>query len=196
MFKIFLLISVIFLSISYLFLTGKSNIHSQTDLDVPYIQALDWTDPSKHSLPEAGSPEEMLMLMRLEQLFSQYTKSYFEIHFEEVYAEEFYFRDAFKQFNLRSDLLAYFIHGMEAIDSANFQFNHVMRSKNEYFIEWTMYLKFKDKDVIESSIGMSRFRFNAEGKVVFHQDYWDPTTIIYGKVPIVKQVIGFVQSVL
>jgi len=194
MFKVFLVISLLFLFLVQVYLSGNSQMHSQTDLDETYIQAIDWTDPSKHSLHEAGSPEEMLMLMRLEQLFSQYTKSYFEIHFEEVYADELYFRDAFKQFNLRSDLYAYFIHGMESIASANFQFNHVMRSKNEYFIEWTMYLKFKDKDVTESSIGMSRFRFNAEGKVIFHQDYWDPTTIVYRKIPVVKQLINFIQG--
>ena len=194
MFKTFFLIPLLFLSFGPIALTGKTPMHSQTDLDEPYLEALKWTDPAQYSLPAAGSPNEFRMLSRLEQLFTQYTESYFEAHFESVYAETFYFRDAFKKLNLREDLYAYFIHGMQAIDSANFEFNHVMRSKDEYFIEWTMYLKFKDKDVTESSIGMSRFRFDSEGKVIFHQDYWDPTTIIYRKIPIAKQLIKFVQN--
>jgi hypothetical protein len=55
-------------------------------------------------------------------------------------------------------------------------------------------LRFKGKETFESSIGMSRFRFNSEGQVIFHQDYWDPTTLIYKKIPIAKQLIRFVQG--
>ena len=58
-------------------------MHSQTDLDKPYLEALKWTDPAQYSLPAAGSPEEFRMLSRLEQLFTQYTESYFEAHFEQ-----------------------------------------------------------------------------------------------------------------
>ena len=175
-------------------ITKNSQMHSQTDLDVGYSEALKWTDPSHFAIPVQGSPEEQVLLNRLEQLFTHYTYENLSDHLKSVYADTIYFRDAFKSFDNSEDLLNYMLHGVEAVDAVAFEFNHVMRSKDEFFIEWTMRLRFKGKESFESSIGMSRFRFNSEGQVIFHQDYWDPTTLIYKKIPIAKQLIHFVQG--
>jgi hypothetical protein len=43
---------------------------------------------------------------------------------------------------------------------------------------------------------MSRMRFNSDGQVIFHQDYWDPTDIVYKRIPIAKQLIAYVKSKL
>lgn len=173
---------------------NNSQMHSQTDIDAPYSEALKWTDPSHFSIPIPGSPEEQVLLDRLEQLFTQYTHQNLSEQLQSVYADTIYFRDAFKCFDNSEDLLEYMLQGVEAVDAVAFEFNHVMRSKDEFFIEWTMRLRFKGKETFESSIGMSRFRFNSEGQVIFHQDYWDPTTLIYKKIPIAKQLIHFVQG--
>jgi hypothetical protein len=46
----------------------------------------------------------------------------------------------------------------------------------------------------EESIGMTHMRFNSDGMVIFHQDYWDPTDIVYRRIPIAKQLIAFVKG--
>ena len=33
-------------------------MHSQTNLDSTYKNALEWTDPSQHKIPEVGSEQE------------------------------------------------------------------------------------------------------------------------------------------
>ena len=169
-------------------------MHSQTNLDITYENSLKWTDPNKFNIPEVGSELECLMLKRLEDLFTNYTYENLQSTFPKVYAQEIYFRDAFKQYNRLDELLPYMLKGVQAVSSVRFAFNHIIRSKSEFFIEWTMSIQFKGKSEHESSIGMSRFRFNSEGKVIFHQDYWDPTTLIYQKIPIAKQLIHFVQK--
>ncbi len=169
-------------------------MHSQTDLDDSYKNALKWTDPSQYKIPDVGSDAERLMLEQLEDLFTNYTYENLQHSFPRVYANNFYFRDAFKQFNRLDELMPYMLKGVEAVSGVNFVFNHIIRSRNEFFIEWTMSIKFKGKDDFESSIGMSRFRFDSSGKVIFHQDYWDPTALIYQKIPIAKQLINFVQN--
>ena len=45
-------------------------------------------------------------------------------------------------------------------------------------------------------MGVSHFRFNSSGQVVFHQDYWDPTDIVYKRIPLVKQLIAYVKKKL
>ena len=169
-------------------------MHSQTNLDSTYKNALEWTDPSQYEIPEAGSEQECLILKRVEDLYTNYTYENLQNSFPKVYAEKIYFRDAFKQYNQRDKLLPYMLKGVKAVSSVKFNFNQIIRTKDEFFIEWTMSIRFKGKDEYESSMGMTRFRFNSDGQVIFHQDYWDPTTIIYKKIPIVKQLIRFVQK--
>jgi hypothetical protein len=41
---------------------------------------------------------------------------------------------------------------------------------------------------------MSHIRYNSEGKVIFHQDYWDPTDIVYRRIPIAKQLISYTKG--
>ena len=169
-------------------------MHSQTNLDSIYENALEWTDPTQHKIPEVGSEQEHLMLKRVEDLYSNYTYENLQNGFPTVYAETIYFRDAFKQYNRLDELLPYMLKGVQAVSGVNFVFNHIMRSNAEFFIEWTMSIQFKGKNKYESSIGISRFRFNSEGQVIFHQDYWDPTTLIYKKIPVAKQLIQFIQK--
>ena len=169
-------------------------MHSQTDLDETYKNALLWTDPKNFSLPDPGSDYEQKMLDSLEDLFSNYSLKNLKDKLPELYADRIYFRDAFKYFDNKKDLLSYMIHGLRSVVCVGFSFNHVIHSKGDYFIEWTMGIQFKGKSETETSIGITRFRFNSERKVIFHQDYWDPTTLIYKKIPIAKQLIHFVQK--
>lgn len=169
-------------------------MHSQSKLDILYQDALDWTNPSHFTIPEAGSNSECTMLKQVEDLFTGYTYENIQQKLPKVYADKIYFRDAFKQYNTSNELCSYMLQGVQAVAGVKFVFNHTMRSKDEFFIEWTMSIQFKGKEDFESSIGMSRFRFNSEGQVIFHQDYWDPTTLIYEKIPIAKQLIHFVQK--
>jgi len=171
-------------------------MHSQTNLDNNYIKALEWTCPSKHKIPEPGSEQERAILKRLENLYINYSYENLKKDFPNVYARELFFRDAFRHFERLDDLVPYMLKGVQAVSGVKFVFNQVIRSNNEFFIEWTMSIRFKIKHEFESSIGLSRFRFNSEGKVIFHQDYWDPTTLIYKKIPIAKQLIQFVQKLV
>ena len=38
-------------------------------------------------------------------------------------------------------------------------------------------------------------RFNADGQVIFHQDYWDPTDIVYKRIDR-EQLIAYVKRKL
>jgi hypothetical protein len=55
-------------------------------------------------------------------------------------------------------------------------------------------LKRDKPEQIERSMGMSHMRLNTEGKVVFHQDYWDPTDVIYTRIPVANWLIKKVKD--
>ncbi|TVP81841.1 MAG: hypothetical protein EA353_01125 [Puniceicoccaceae bacterium] len=178
--------------------THLDTMHTQTIPDAAYQQALRASDPSQHNPPAPGSEAETAMIERVKQLFNQYTEANLSAKIPEVYAEEVYFRDAFKQFSRAEDIREYMLAGLAPLDQCEFVFNRVARSGSDYYFDWTMRLDFKKTppNTWEESIGVSHMRFNAEGKVIFHQDYWDPTDIVYRRIPIARQLIAYVKKKL
>ena len=175
---------------------SSNDMHTQTVPDSDYKAALERSNPSLYQLPAAGSVEEAAMLAGIEDLFTNYTYENLSSQTTEVYAQEVYFRDAFKQFFRPEDIRDYMLHGLEPLTAAEFIFNRVIRSDGEFYIDWTMRLDFKSTplNTWEESIGMTHVRYNSEGKVIFHQDYWDPTDIVYRRIPIARQLISYTKS--
>ena len=171
-------------------------MHSQSYPNKNYLNALDKTSPQNFTLPERESDEEKSMIKNLENLFTNYTYDNFDKNFDTLYAEEFYFRDAFREFSDRQKLKDYFLKGIQKVESVDFKFNKVIKDEGEYFVEWTMFLKFRYLKKVEKSIGITRFRFNSKKQIIFHQDYFDPTTIFYSKLPVVKQIISLLQKMV
>ena len=66
----------------------------------------------------------------------------------------------------------------------------------DYYFRWEMNLQFKKlrKGVLNRSQGMSHIRFDAEGRVVLHQDFWDSATGLFDHVPVVGRLIRAVRS--
>jgi len=184
-----------------LFQTGcttsdPSMVHTQTVPDPAYKAALEWTDPRLFDVPEPGSPEEQRMLDRVEALFTDYARENLEKNITRVYAERVYFRDAFKSFSRADEIRDYFLHGLKPLHAAEFEFRRVIRAGDEFYIDWLMRLDFKKtpEGTWKESMGMTHMRFNSEGKVIFHQDYWDPTDIVYKRIPIANRLINFVKK--
>jgi hypothetical protein len=175
---------------------SSSDMHTQTIPDASYKAALERTDPANYQLPEPESAEQTAMLAGIQELFANYTYENLERNVTQVYAEEVYFRDAFRQFDSPTDMRDYMLHGLEPLAAAEFVFNRVIRSGGEFYLDWTMRLDFKSTPpgTWEESIGMSHIRYNTEGQVIFHQDYWDPTDIVYRRIPIAKQLISYTKG--
>jgi hypothetical protein len=184
------------LIIVFYLISRSSDMHTQSIPDATYRAALIATDPAGFTLPEPGTQEEVAMLAKIRDLFVTYTHENLDQNILKVYAEEVYFRDAFKQFSKASDIRQYFLDGLEPLENAEFVFNRFVRSGGEFYIDWVMRLDFKSTPAgtWEESIGMSHIRYNSDGMVIFHQDYWDPTDIVYQRIPIARQLIRYVKS--
>jgi hypothetical protein len=178
--------------------TNYKTMHTQTIPDARYQTALSDSTPEQLNPPVPGSDAQAAMIERVKQLFGDYTHDNLAANITNVYADDVYFRDAFKQFDRAEDIRTYMLEGLKPLEQAEFVFNRVARSGDDYYFDWTMRLDFKKTPTNswEESIGVSHMRFNADGKVVFHQDYWDPTDIVYRRIPIARQLIAFVKNKL
>ena len=171
-------------------------MHTQTVPDSEYKTALEWTHPRHFDLPAPGSPEEAEMLSAVKALFSNYTRENLDTRIPEVYADKVYFRDAFKQFDSAEAIREYMLEGLSVLEGAEFVFRRVARAGDEFYLDWVMRLDFKKTPTgsWEESIGMTHMRFNSQGQIIFHQDYWDPTDIVYKRIPVARQLINYVKK--
>ena len=176
--------------------SSTSDMHTQTTPDARYLQALTQSESHLKESPEPGSEAESAMLERVAALYSDYSYENLSKNVTQVYAEKTYFRDAFKHFENAESIRDYLLAGLNPLENAEFVFNRFARSGGDYYLDWTMRLDFKrtPTGTWEESIGVTHMRFNSDGKVIFHQDYWDPTDIVYRRIPIAKQLIAFVKG--
>ena len=147
----------------------------------------------------AGGPGEKAALKR----FTGFLKGLGNAKFVrenalQVYAADAYLDDTLVTHHGAAEIEAYFLKTSETMTSYQLDIDDVVRSKDDYYIRWTM--KFAaplvggGKPVF--SVGMSQIRFNREGKVEFHQDFWDAGKNFYGRLPVIGGAVGYVRKSL
>ncbi|MEX1117235.1 MAG: nuclear transport factor 2 family protein [Terrimicrobiaceae bacterium] len=112
-----------------------------------------------------------------------------------------YAADAFLNDTLKTEIGAaaiekYFLGTAGNADEIRVEFQDVARSGNEYYLRWVMDVKFKKFHRGKSfrTIGMTHARFNDQGLVILHQDYWDSTTGFFQHVPVLGTGIRYIKT--
>lgn len=113
-------------------------------------------------------------------------------HIKEAYADDLYFNDTLKTLDSRDTLVAYLVETAERVDYNRVQIHEIIPSEDNYYVRWSMQTGFTlfNKPIETESIGMSHIRLNDEGKIYFHQDFWDNTEGFFQHLPVVGYLIG------
>lgn len=167
----------------------SSNNHNLNDRVDSFLQQID-------RLPATVSvenPEQKFL-----NLFGDFKISAQQDIIKELYADEFYFNDTFKTYRNLDELSLYLQETAKMVDVTRVEILDVTKSDTDYYLRWVMHMKFtaKGREVDSRSIGMTQIRFNDEGKVVLHQDYWDGAEGFYQHLPIVGYIVRKVRSSL
>ena len=113
-----------------------------------------------------------------------------------VYAQDAYFNDTLKTLHGADAIEEYFLHTAATVTSISVDFDDVARSGRDYYFRWRMDFqapKLSRGETIRT-IGISQIRFNADGKVVFHQDFWDSAAGLFEHLPVTNQMIHAVRK--
>ena len=70
----------------------------------------------------------------------------------------------------------------------------VRTDQGDHYFRWKMMIRFKrfKKNRDTWTVGMSHLRFNAQGLVVYHQDYWNAADGIFRHIPVLGNMINAV----
>ncbi len=160
--------------------------------------ALARTTPEHVGEVEPGSPAEAAALARFSDLVADMSAERTPGMVPHVYADNVYFNDTLKEVQGAAALAEYFRHSLGGAAAVHAEVLDVARSGPDYYVRWQMMIRFKKLADSQPTwtTGMSHLRFDGDGLIVFHQDYWDATAGFFQYVPVVGRLIGWVRGKL
>ncbi len=147
--------------------------------------------------PAAGSAAEKEAQERFGDFLRNVgTKSAIKEKTALTYAEGAYLNDTLVTHYGPEEIKKYFLKTAETMTEFEVTIDDVARSGDDHYFRWTMIFaapKLGKGDPIHS-VGMSQVRFDSEGKVVFHQDFWDSGKNIFGQAPLSGGIIDVIRK--
>ena len=161
-----------------------------------YKKVYDATDPKKAGFLKPGSDEEKRAVKNFTDFLSDLSTGSVKNGTAKVYAEDAYFNDTLKEITGAPAIEAYLYRTAESVDACTVDFLDVSSHEGEYYFRWLMKVKFKKfkRGEVQPSIGVTHIRFNREGKVAFHQDYWDAAGNLFEQIPVLGWVIRKIKK--
>lgn len=115
-----------------------------------------------------------------------------------LYADQVYFNDTVVTLETGQAVADYMGKTGSQLDSSRVVIDHQLRDGADVFVRWTMEFRTSAFGMkIESkSIGMTHLRFDDEGRVVLHQDFWDSASGLYEHLPLIGAVIRTAKKMM
>jgi limonene-1,2-epoxide hydrolase len=159
-----------------------------------YSQILASTDPQKIESLRQGSEEEKKAIEKFYDFYKVFSADVIRKSIKDVYAENAYFRDGFREVQGEENLEKYFLSSTETFHECTFDIQDVASHEGNYYYRWVMNLALKrNKDEKLQAVGMSHVRYDKNGKIIFQQDYWD-TGVIFEKIPVLGTIITWIRN--
>lgn len=154
----------------------------EPDMDA-YHDALDTLSGSTEAI-DTG-------LARFEAAFEDLTAPDAEAAVQAVYADRVHFNDTLITLESGAEVAAYMGETGKRVSNCRVIVEHALRDGPDVFVRWTMHFESKAYGIgIDSkSVGMTHLRFDEEGRVILHQDFWDAAGGLYEHLPLVGAMI-------
>lgn len=159
------------------------------------FQALDAARRRHPDPPAAGSEAETRALDAFAAFFSSFEANRLERLLPATYADDVWFNDTLKTVVGRASLAHYLAESAAAVDLCRVRIIDTTRNaEGEHLVRWAMTIRFRrfKKGQDTHSIGLSHLRFDAHGRVVYHQDYWNAAEGLFRHIPVLGWMIDAV----
>ena len=104
--------------------------------------------------------------------------------FPEFYAENAYFKDPFNEVSGIDAIQGIFGHMFRQVGAPRFVVDERIVSANGAMLVWRFHFRIRPWRGGPLTLrGVSHLKFDADGKVSYHRDYWDAAEELYMKLP-------------
>ncbi|MGB8855118.1 MAG: nuclear transport factor 2 family protein [Burkholderiales bacterium] len=116
-------------------------------------------------------------------------------HMGDFYARDAYFKDPFNEVNSLDDIQRIFRHMFLSLAEVKFTVLETIAQESGVVLVWdfTFRIRKYKPEIMQRIRGVSHIRFNADGKVNYHRDYWDAAEELYEKLPLVGPLMRFLK---
>lgn len=102
-----------------------------------------------------------------------------------IYADDVFFKDPFNEVRGTAAVTKIFEHMFRQVDAPRFVVTSSVLQGDEAFLTWDFLFRMKRFSRDEQCIrGATHLRFDDEGRVSLHRDYWDAAEELYEKLPL------------
>lgn len=152
---------------------------------------------SRHpATPPAGSDLEVQAIARFTAFFSSLAPDRVQTLAGQTYAADVYFNDTLKSVRGLEALRHYLVESAEAVEECRVQIHETTRTaEGEHLVRWSMMIRFKrfKRGQETWTVGLSHLRFDADGLVVYHQDYWNAADGLFQHIPVLGWAIAAIK---
>ena len=113
----------------------------------------------------------------------------------ELYSENIHFSDALILTKDKQVIVKHFSDLEAAGNQVKVTMHQKLISGNDIFLVWSMEARFTPirREMISDSLGVTHLRFDEDGKVILHQDFWDSTEGFFRHIPVLGSVVNSVK---
>ena len=113
----------------------------------------------------------------------------------ELYAPAACFKDPFNEVEGVAAIEQIFRHMFESLHEPRFVVTSRMLQGREAFLCWDFVFRFKSfrSQELQTIRGATQLRFDDQGRVELHRDYWDAAEELYEKLPVVGGLMRWLK---
>ena len=104
----------------------------------------------------------------------------------ELYSPNAYFKDPFNEVREVAEIQRIFAHMFRQVKEPRFLITDRIAEANGAMLAWEFSFRAHPNNNERQTIrGVSHLKFDPDGKINFHRDYWDAAEELYSKLPII-----------
>ena len=113
-----------------------------------------------------------------------------------IYAPQAWFKDPFNEVRGLAAVRQIFSHMYEALEQPRFVVTDCIAQGEQCFLSWNFDFRFRnfDRGVLQTVRGGSHLKFNADGLINYHRDYWDAAEELYEKLPLLGGLMRWLKK--
>jgi len=111
---------------------------------------------------------------------------------DQVYTADATFKDPFNELKGLESIRKVYAHMYEKLESPRFVIIDEVASGQSKFVSWDFLFSIKSKEM--KIHGGTFFRFNEQGLITEHRDYWDVGEELLLKIPVFRSIYGLFRK--
>lgn len=102
-----------------------------------------------------------------------------------LYAEDAGFKDPFNDMRGIAAIERVFRHMFDTLADPRFVVHDAVVDGDQCFLTWDFLFRFRGRAPVQQTVrGATHLRFDAQGRIALHRDYWDAAEELYEKLPL------------